>query len=72
MTHCQNNNLNIVWISSIKTKHTCLIFYSPLSKVLDHQMAADVKEDFMYNFMYILIIFKWQIHKDDLSKFNFC
>ncbi len=34
-------------------------------------MAADVKEDFMYNFMYILIIFKWQIHKDDLSKFNF-
>ncbi len=31
---------------------------SPLSKVLDHQMAADVKADFLSNFLYILIIFK--------------
>ncbi len=33
---------------------------SPLSKVLDHQVAADVKgDDFLSNFPYILIIFKW-------------
>ncbi len=44
----------------------------PLSKVLDHQVAADEKRDFLSNFLYILIIFKWQIHKDDLCKFNFC
>ncbi len=41
---------------------------SPLSKVLDHQVAAYVKLDFLSNFQYILIICKWQIHKDDLSK----
>ncbi len=35
------------------------------------QIAADVKEVFLWNFLYILIIFKWQIHKDDLSKLNF-
>ncbi len=39
-----------------------------VSKVLDHQMAADVKEDFLSDFLYILVIFKWQIHKDDLCK----
>ncbi len=32
--------------------------YSPLSNVLDHQVAADVKRDFLSNFLYILIIFK--------------
>ncbi len=32
--------------------------YSPLFKVLDHQVAADVKGDFLSNFRYILIIFK--------------
>ncbi len=37
---------------------------SPLSKVLDHQMAVDVKEDFLSNFPDILIIFKWHIPKD--------
>ncbi len=31
-------------------------------------MAADATEDFLSNFLYI---FKWQIHKDDLSKLNF-
>ncbi len=32
--------------------------YSPLSKGLDHQIAADVKEYLLSNFLYILIIFK--------------
>ncbi len=31
---------------------------SPLSNVLDHQVAADVKEGILSNFLYILIIFK--------------
>ncbi len=44
---------------------------SLLSEVLDHQVAAYVKGDFLSNFLYILIIFKWQIPKDDLSKLNF-
>ncbi len=44
---------------------------SPLSKVLDHQVAADIKGDFISNFLYILIIFKWQIHKDDMTKLYF-
>ncbi len=44
---------------------------SLLSKVLDHQVAAYVKGDFLSNFLYILIIFKRQIPKDDLSKLNF-
>ncbi len=43
----------------------------PLSKVLGHQVAAYVKGDFLSNFPYILIIFKKQTHKDDLSKLNF-
>ncbi len=34
-------------------------------------MAADVNEDFLSNFLYILIIFKKQIHKDDLIKLSF-
>ncbi len=42
--------------------------HSPLSYVLDHQVAADVKGDILSNVLYILIIFKWQIHKDSLSK----
>ncbi len=45
--------------------------HSPLSKVLDHQVTAYVKGDFLSNFLYILIIFKLQIHKDDLSKLHF-
>ncbi len=45
--------------------------YSPLSKVLDHQVAAEEKGDFLFNVLYILIIFKCQIHNDDLSKLNF-
>ncbi len=49
-----------------------LFFYLPLSKVQDHQVAADVKGDFLSNFLYILIIFKRRIQKDDLSKLNFC
>ncbi len=44
---------------------------SLLSEVLDHQVAAYVKGDFLSNFLYILIIFKRQIPKDDLSKLNF-
>ncbi len=44
---------------------------SQLSEVLDHQVAACVKGDFLSNFLYILIIFKQQIPKDDLSKLNF-
>ncbi len=44
---------------------------TPLSNVLDHQVAADVKEDFLSNFLYILIIFKWHLHKDDLNKLGF-
>ncbi len=32
--------------------------YSPLSNALDHQVGADVKGDFLSNFLYILIIFK--------------
>ncbi len=44
---------------------------SPNSKVLDQQVAADVNRDFLSNCLYILMIFKWQIHKDDLSKLNF-
>ncbi len=32
--------------------------YSLLSEVLDHQVAAYVKGDFLSNFLYILIIFK--------------
>ncbi len=44
---------------------------SLLSEVLDHQKAAYVKGDFLSNFLYILIIFKQQIPKDDLSKLNF-
>ncbi len=54
--------------------HVCFIqkfYYSPLSKVLDHQVAAYVKGDILSNFLYILIIFKGQIHKDDLSELNF-
>ncbi len=47
---------------------TPLPFYLSLSKVLDHQMAADVNEDIVSKFLYSLIIFKWQIYKDDLSK----
>ncbi len=43
----------------------------PLSNMLDYQVAADVKVDFLSNFLYILIIFKWYIHKDDLNKLNF-
>ncbi len=43
-----------------------------LSNVLDHQVAVDVKGDFLSNFLYILIIFKWQIHKDDFSNLNCC
>ncbi len=39
--------------------------------MLDHQVAADAKGDFLSDFMYILIIFKWQIHKDDSSKLHF-
>ncbi len=39
--------------------------YSLLSEVLDHQVAAYVKGDFLSNFLYILIIFKRQIPKDD-------
>ncbi len=30
-----------------------LICHSQLSKVLDHQVAADVKGDFLSNFLYI-------------------
>ncbi len=45
--------------------------YSPLSKVLDHQVAAYVKGDFLSNFLYILIIFKSKIHKDDVTKLYF-
>ncbi len=45
--------------------------HSLLSEVLDHQVAAYVKGDFLSNFLYILIIFKRQIPKDDLSKLNF-
>ncbi len=41
------------------------------SDVLDHQVAADVKEDFLFNFLKNLIIFKLQIHKDELSKLHF-
>ncbi len=44
---------------------------SLLSEVLDHQVAAYVKGDFLSNFLYILIIFKQPIPKDDLSKLNF-
>ncbi len=32
--------------------------YSPLSNVLDHQVAADVKGDFLSNFLYIFSHFK--------------
>ncbi len=32
--------------------------YSQLSNVLDHQVAADVKGDFLSNFLKVLIIFK--------------
>ncbi len=46
--------------------------YSLLSEMLDHQVAAYVKEDFLSNFLYILIIFKQQLPKVDLSKLNFC
>ncbi len=43
----------------IQSKGRITIFwYSPLSNVLDHNMAADVKEDFLSNFLYIVIIFK--------------
>ncbi len=45
--------------------------YLPLFQSARSQMVADVKEDFLSNFLYIWIIFKWQIHKDDLSKLNF-
>ncbi len=51
----------------IKQYHT--IRYFP--EVLDHQVAAYVKGDFLSNFLYILIIFKQQIPKDDSSKLNF-
>ncbi len=47
------------------------IRYSLLFEVLYHQVAAYVKGDFLSNFLYILIIFKQQIPKDDLSKLNF-
>ncbi len=46
-------------------------FNSLFSEVLDHQVAAYVKGDFLSNFLYILIIFQRQIPKDDLSKLNF-
>ncbi len=39
--------------------------YALLSEVLDHQEVAYVKGDFLSNFLYILIIFKRQIPKDD-------
>ncbi len=42
--------------------------YSLLSEVLDYQVAAYVKGDFLSNFLYILIIFKQQIPKDNLGK----
>ncbi len=45
-------------------------WYSPLSNVLDHQVAAYVKGDFLPHFLYILMIFEWQIHEDDLCKLN--
>ncbi len=48
-----------------------LLPYSLLSEVLDHQVAAYVKGDFLSNVLYILIIFKQQIPKDDLSKLVF-
>ncbi len=43
---------------------------SPLSNLLNHQVAVDVKGGFLSHFPYILIIFKWQIHEDDLNKLN--
>ncbi len=49
-----------------------LCWYSLLSEVLDHQVAAYVKGDFLSNFLYILIIFKRQIPKDNLNKLNLC
>ncbi len=47
------------------------IIHLLLSEVLDHQVTAYVKGDFLSNFLWILIIFKEQIPKDDLSKLNF-
>ncbi len=41
-------------------------YNSLLSEVLDRQVAAYVKRDFLSNFLYILIIFKHQIPKDEL------
>ncbi len=83
MTFCNYTFLTLV-VSSFKTmccQHNDMdlrernnkirINNSQLSKVLDHQMTADVKENFLYIILYISIIFKWQIHKDDFSKLNF-
>ncbi len=50
---------------------TPILGHSLLSNVLDHQVAACVKTDFLSIFLYILIMFEWQIHKDGLSKLNF-
>ncbi len=63
----------IVWEMFQGLSMICItiIINSLLSNVLDHQVAADVKGDFLSNFLYILIIFKWQIHKDDVSQLNF-
>ncbi len=52
-------------------QNTCNWTHLPLSNVLEQQVAADVKGDFLYNYLYILIISKWQIHTDDLSRLNF-
>ncbi len=48
----------------------CDNIYSLLSNVLDHQVAAYVKTDFLSIFLYILIMFEWHIHKNGLSKLN--
>ncbi len=50
------------------------------TKTIGHQLWTcsqfpifqSVKENFLSNFLYILIIFQWQIHKDDLNKLNLC
>ncbi len=47
------------------------IVHSLLSNVLDLQVSACVKTDFLSIFLYILIMFEWQIHKDGLSKLHF-
>ncbi len=71
ITHCKYDDLMVptssIWKLPLGVGRLLEMttMHSPLSKVLDHQMAAYVKEDFRSNFLYILIIFKWQIHKDD-------